>query len=70
MTSISKDQALAICDQLRDTNRRKWFTYQSWWCWGCTTFTSGDVDKRCFANTPDNRGCEQVNQHYDRSKPT
>ncbi len=69
MNNIPKDQALAICEEIRAENRRKWYTYQAWWCWGCTTFTKGDSDKRCFANNnPDNRGCLQVNQRFDRTQ--
>ncbi len=66
---ISSQQALAICDQLRAVNRGKWYTYQTWWCWGCMTFTKGEPAKRCFANRPDNRGCEQVNQRFDQTVP-
>lgn len=65
MTAISQSQALTICSQLQSENHRKWFTYQAWWCWGCTTFTRGDAAKRCFANAPENRGCEQVNRRFD-----
>ncbi len=69
MNSIESGQALAVCEQVRAMNRGKWFTYQTWWCWGCTTFTKGDPAKRCFASTPDNRGCLQVNQRFDGSHP-
>ncbi len=65
MNAISSDQALAICEQVQAGNRGKWYTYQTWWCWGCTTFTKGGPDKRCFANAPGNRGCAQVNRVYD-----
>ncbi len=69
MNPISKTQALAICEQVQAKNRGKWLTYQAWWCWGCTTFTKGDPEKRCFANSSqgDNRGCLQVNEQFDRA---
>lgn len=66
METLSKEQALVVCEQVRSENRGKWYTYQAWWCWGCTTFTKGDVAQRCFAGRLDNRGCEQVNQWVER----
>jgi len=69
MNNLPKDQALALCEQLRAENRGKWYTYQTWWCWGCTTFTKGDPAKRCFANAAGNRGCLQVNERFDRAYP-
>ena len=67
MNAISEEQALSICEQIQAKNRGKWFTYQAWWCWGCITFTKGDLKKRCFANNHlDNRGCLQVNEHFDQ----
>ncbi len=65
MNAIPSDQALATCEQVRARNRGKWYTYQTWWCWGCITFTKGDPTKRCYAGAPDNRGCLQVNQLFD-----
>ncbi|MBN2148403.1 MAG: hypothetical protein JW726_13525 [Anaerolineales bacterium] len=67
MDNISKEQALSICEQVRAENHHKWYTYQAWWCWGCTAFTKGDPAKRCFAATPDNRGCLQVNKHLKQT---
>lgn len=65
MNTISGEQALAICEQVQARNQGKWDTYQTWWCWGCTTFTKADPTKRCYASAPDNRGCLQVNQLFD-----
>ncbi len=66
MNAIPKDQALAICEQIRQENRGKWYTFNGLWCWGCATFTKGEADKRCFASSPDYRGCAQVNRLYDK----
>ncbi len=68
MEAIPKDQALELCEQVRRENRGKWYTYPWWWCWGCTTFTKGDVSKRCFNATADHRGCAQVNQRFESVK--
>ncbi len=66
MNATPKDQALAICEAIIKENRGKWYTVNGMWCWGCTTFTRGDLDKRCFNNSPDFRGCAQVNQRFDK----
>jgi hypothetical protein len=65
MNAIPKEQALAICEEIHKENRGKWYTVNGLWCWGCATFTKGEIDKRCFAGSPDYRGCAQVNQRYD-----
>jgi hypothetical protein len=66
MDPISFEQALSACEQVQVENRGKWLTYQTWWCWGCTTFTKGDPSKRCFANSLENRGCLQVNERLEK----
>ncbi len=65
MAAIPKEQALALCEEIRKENRGKWYTYNGLWCWGCATFTRGNADQRCFAATPDHRGCAQVNRRWD-----
>ena len=67
MPAIPKDQALAICEEIRAENRGKWYTVNGMWCWGCTTFTKGDASKRCFAADEDCRGCAQVNARFDKT---
>jgi hypothetical protein len=57
--------ARQFCQEIREENRGKWFTYNGLWCWGCARF-SPSLDQRCFANpnSPGNRGCSQVNARY------
>jgi hypothetical protein len=66
MPSMTYQQALDLCEEIRQENRKKWFTFNGMWCWGCSTFTKGDPTKRCFASQPDHCGCAQVNRRYDR----
>ena len=64
--AIPREVALQLCEEIREENRGRWFRWKAWMCWGCTTFTKGDVDKRCVGSQPDYRGCLQVNARYDR----
>ncbi len=64
--AIPREVALEICQQIRQENRGRWFSWNAWWCWGCVRFTVGEPEKLCFHNPPDYRGCAQVNRRYDR----
>ncbi len=65
MATIPKEIAQQMCVEIREENRGKWYTFNGLWCWGCTAQARGDVRKMCFRNTPENRGCTQVNQRFD-----
>jgi hypothetical protein len=64
MNAISYETAARICQQTWQSNRRKLYTFNGMWCWGCTTFTK-DISLRCFNNASGCRGCAQVNRKYD-----
>jgi hypothetical protein len=64
--AIPRQVAFQICTEIRRENRRKWHTWGRWMCWGCETFTRGDLDKMCVGSRPDYRSCVQVNARYDR----
>ena len=49
VTSVPRDAALRLCEEIRQEGRRKWYTWSAWWCWGCVTFTQGDPAKMCGA---------------------
>jgi hypothetical protein len=68
MNAIPYETAARICDQTRQSNRRKLYTFNGMWCWGCATFTK-DVSQRCFNGAPGCRGCAQVNRKYDTEAP-
>ena len=63
---IPKDVALRLCKEIREENRDKWFRWTAWWCWGCETFCRSDPEKMCVSNSPDYRGCAQVNARHDQ----
>lgn len=62
---IPREVALELCETICQENRGRWYAFTGLMCWGCTTFTRGEVLKRCFAGRPDYRGCFQVNARYD-----
>lgn len=64
--AIPREKALQLCTEIREENRRKWYTPAGMMCWGCLTFSKGDPAKMCFSSRPDYRGCYQVNARYDR----
>jgi hypothetical protein len=61
---IPEQVALRLCQEIRAQHRGKWYSFNAWWCWGCSTFTKGDPTKMCFYTPPDFRGCAQVNQRW------
>lgn len=63
--AIPRETARQLCDAIRVENQRKWYTPGGMMCRGCLRFSKGDPARRCFANSPDNRGCYQVNARFD-----
>ncbi len=68
MLAIAKEQALHLCAEIREENRRKPFTVGAMMCWGCVKFSQGDPAKMCASLRPDYRGCYQVNARYDQQR--
>ncbi len=68
MDDIPKEVAVKLCQETREENRSRWYSFYSIWCWGCYTFTKGDPDILSFSNRPDNRGCSQINKRYEHFK--
>lgn len=66
--AIRPETALALCAQVREKYRSKWYTAAHWQCWGCQTFSRGVVTQMCFASEPNRRGCQLVNRLYDASR--
>lgn len=66
MTAIPDEIARALCQQIRQENRRKWFSLARWQCWGCETFTRGVLTQMCLNSAPGNRGCNVLNDRYDK----
>ena len=63
--AFTREAVMQACEAIRQEQRPKWWTAAHWQCWGCTTFTKGDLEKRCFASAPGNRGCELVNRRLE-----
>ena len=62
--SIPSDLAIKLCEQIRSEKKVRLFSQ----CWGCLKFSKGDLDKMCFANDPNNRGCGLVNKRFERDR--
>lgn len=63
---IPRDVALKLCNDIRQENSSKWFSFAKLQCLGCYKSSKGDPDKMCFSNQPDYRGCNLVNACYKR----
>jgi len=64
MEAISREEALKLCEEVRRKNRHKWYSATRWQCWGCVTFTRGELDKMCLRTETGYNGCPQINQRY------
>lgn len=65
---VSKEAALAACEEARDDNRRRYFSAAHWQCWGCMRF-GGEPEKRCMHNDEDGTwdACPTVNRKLTQS---
>lgn len=66
-TAIPLETARRLCAAVQQANWRKWYTPAGMMCRGCLRFSHGDPAKMCYASSPDNRGCYQVNARYDQA---
>ena len=57
---IPDEMAVKLCDEVRDDNSGKWYTFRGLWCWGCRKFSKGDAGKRRYASKDGNRGCPEI----------
>lgn len=63
---IPREEAYAICAQLRKEHSGKWYTFDGLMCWGCEKFSHGDPDRMCVSGQSGYRGCIQINRRYDQ----
>jgi hypothetical protein len=68
MEAIPKDVALSLCREIREEIRGKWYRFTWLQCWGCMTFSKGNIDKMCLSNQEGYRGCNLVNKRYDQKE--
>ena len=67
---IPKEVASQLCTEIRQENRRKWYTFAAVQCWGSSIFSKGNPAKMCLSSRPGHRGCNLVNARYGReSRP-
>ena len=59
---VSREEAIAACEQVRTENQRRYLSAGHWQCWGCMKF-GGEPEKRCM-HTEDGGwdACPQVNR--------
>lgn len=63
---IEREVAIKLCDEIRNKNREKFFSFGKLMCWGCRKYAKGDYNKMCVFNHELNRGCFQVNKEFDK----
>jgi hypothetical protein len=68
--TIPEDIASELCKEIRIKNRGRWYSFYGIWCMMCNRISKGDTMKLCFHGRPDNQGCSQVNNRYDKRKPS
>jgi hypothetical protein len=64
--AISRETATRICEQVQTKNIKKQFGISKMQCWVCVKCTKGDPANKLFACQKDNRGCNLVNEVYDK----
>ena len=60
--ALTRDEAVAACEQVRRQNRHRYLSGSHWQCWGCMRF-GGEPEKRCMHT--DNGGwdaCPHINR--------
>ncbi len=63
-SSIPKEVAKALCDQIRAKKEKKLFSQ----CWGCVKASKGDFSKMCASCGEGFRGCALVNKRFDEGE--
>lgn len=65
---IPKEVALKLCNEVLETNKRRWYTWSAWQCRGCIKWSRGDTDMLCFNSRLGHRGCSLINSRYDKMR--
>ena len=66
MDAIPRDVGSQLCAEIRQENRRRWYTFAALRRWGCSTFSKGDPAKMCLTSKPGYRGCNLVEAPHAR----
>ncbi len=64
---IPEGIALQICEEVREKNKQKKFSFAKGQCWGCMKYSEkkNDIRHRCIFSDENNRGCHLVNRIFD-----
>ena len=64
---IPEEVALQICEEVRELNKKKKFSFTKVQCWGCMKYSQkkNDIRHRCIFSEENNRGCHLVNKIFD-----
>ena len=67
MKPIPEKIALEICEEVREQNKKKKFSFAKGQFWGCMKYSLKKNDFRycCIFGDENNRGCQLVNKIYD-----
>jgi len=66
---IPEEIAIQICQEIRESNKKKRFSFGKMQCWGCSKF-SKETKETCIYRAGENmRGCQLVNKVYDKRFP-
>jgi len=65
---IPKEEALRLCDEIREENMKKRFSAGKHQCSFCYKRAGGNPEKLMIFANPLNRGCSQVNKRYDMKR--
>lgn len=67
MRGSTKDEAIALCAQVREQNRASLSSPSRTLCWQCQQESGGDADRSYLARKPGYLGCDLVNRLRARS---
>ncbi len=64
---IPEEIALKICEEVREQNKKKKFSFAKVQCWGCMKYSQkkNDIRHRCIFSDENNRGYQLVNKIFD-----
>jgi len=66
MTTIPREVAIKICEQIQAEHEKKIYQVGVMQCAACIKSSKGDPDKMCFSSRKDNRGCIYINKRFDK----
>jgi len=64
---IPEEIALELCEEIREANKKKKFSFAKGQCWRCMKYSEkkNDIHHRCIFGVDNNRGCHLINKIFD-----